>query len=84
MLVSIHLVASEQDLTPIKTLAIVELEVVPGGTYIVDHMPYQQVGRPKFHIEVHPGATPGSRVVNTSPTTHKLKSVDLFVKLPST
>ena len=34
-----------------ELLATVELEVVPGGTYVIDGKPYIQTGRPTFHIQ---------------------------------
>lgn len=40
---------------PVKgeQLTIVDLEVVPGGTYVIDGVPYTLVGRPTFNIKTN-------------------------------
>jgi hypothetical protein len=58
-----------------KELAMVELEVVPGGTYVIDGVAYTLVGRPTFHIL--------TQIRNINGPVSKLTSVELLVrKLP--
>jgi hypothetical protein len=53
-------------------LATSDLEVVPGGTYVIDGVPYTLVGRPTFHLTEY--RKRGSR------NTHIMTMVDLLVQ----
>jgi len=55
-----------------ELLATADLEVVPGGTYVISGVRYTLVGRPTFHINKRAYLYQGA-------TTHELKEVDLLV-----
>jgi hypothetical protein len=55
--------------SPKTLLCSVDLEVVPGGTYVIDGIPYKLVGRPTFFINYQDRAD-----------SHKLQSVELIVE----
>lgn len=45
-----HIYLSNEDGSKGELLARVDLEVVPGGTYVIDGVSYTLVGKPTFHI----------------------------------
>jgi hypothetical protein len=88
MKVNLYLASGNRDeFTRGQLLATADLEVVPGGTYIIDEKPYMLVGRPHFHINTStnkplrdpgpPRPLPVGRV--RLPLSHELTEVDLDV-----